>query len=71
MFNLEFKIELREAMIEPKCQVPSTIIFIPRIIFACPRYFLGTISSITAKIAEYSPPTANPVKNLHPANLKI
>lgn len=41
----------------------------PKIIFAYPLYFLGTNSSTTANIAEYSPPTLTPVKNLQIANL--
>jgi hypothetical protein len=47
-----------EAMVPPKCQVPS----IP--IFTLPRYLGGRNSSTAVKIAVNYPPTLSPVKNL-------
>ena len=43
-------------------------LFLPNIMFTFPLYYLGTISSTIANIAEYSPPTLIPVKNLKNAN---
>ena len=46
----------------PRCQVPSIMIS------TLPLYLQGISSSIHAKTAVYSPPTANPVTNFQNKN---